>query len=138
MKSTPQSKLVFETIQKLGHATNQQILNVVHHDMPDLSVTTVHRITKRLVDNGQAQHAQTAAGVTIVDARVDKHSHFNCLSCGGIVDLDLPEYLVEQVQEQLGDHVAGGLTISGSCAACVISVPDSLKQNKVNEKELIS
>ncbi len=138
MKNTPQTKLVFETVQKLGHATNQQILDVARHDMPHLSITTVHRIANRLVDSGHAQHAQTASGITIVDARTDKHSHFNCLSCGGIVDIDLPEYLVEQVQEQLGDNVAGSLNITGSCAACVVADPDSMKLDKVNKKELIS
>lgn len=140
MKNTPQTKLVFDTVQKLGHATNQQILDVIRSEMPELSITTVHRITKRLVEGGMAQYAPSKDGVAVVDANTANHHHFVCGSCHGVIDIDLPEYLVEQVQEQIGDNIAaGGLTINGSCAACVAANPNlsfTMRSRKIT-KEII-
>ena len=137
MKNTPQTKIVYTAIQKLGHATNRELHNAVMNEMPDLSLTSVHRITKRLVDEGYAQCTQTAKGVSVVDARTDIHSHFNCESCDGIVDIDLSEHIVDQIQEQLGENIAGVLTMTGSCAACVDHHLVNNMKAKINTKELV-
>jgi len=136
MKNTPQTKTVYAAIQKLGHATNRELHSAVIGQMSDLSLTSIHRITKRLVDEGYARCTQTAKGVSVVDARTDAHSHFNCEGCDRIVDIDFLESTVDQIQQQLGKNIAGALTITGTCVSCVGEYSGNDKKAIINKKEL--
>ena len=118
MKNTPQTKAVLMSIKELGHATNRELHAKVLESIPDISLPSVHRITRRLVEAGYAQCTQTPKGVSVVDARTDQHSHFNCERCDHIVDIDIPDALCAEIEQQLGAQLTGRITVAGVCKGC--------------------
>lgn len=121
MNSTPQTRLVQKKLQVLKHATNQQLHAAALSEMPHLSLTSVHRITKRLIENGHASSFINADGSQVIDARTDSHDHFNCLVCGGVMDIELEESTKSSIQNQIDSNIVGTLTITGTCGLCKIN-----------------
>lgn len=119
MKNTPQTKLILESLQALGHATNNELLEAVRPLLPDLTIPSVHRITSRLVQEGFAGIAPGREGTTVVDANPQPHHHFVCRDCYKIKDIDLPEGMIARIQAQLPREILnGGLAVYGSCKNC--------------------
>ena len=120
MAVTIQGDATRAALQKLGHATTLQLHHELVKVMPRLSVQSVHRIAARLVERGQVRLGPSDGHSLILDARSDVHDHFVCTSCGGIIDLDLPDTVIAEIQGQLGRNlVRDGITIQGRCESCV-------------------
>lgn len=117
--ATLQTKAVLEALARLGHATNLQLHEAVSAQIPDLSLTSVHRITARLLEREEIGAVPTSSRNVVLDIRPEIHDHFVCTRCAGVVDIVLPASTVESIQQQLGTHLAeGGLVIRGCCAYC--------------------
>lgn len=117
---THQTKMVLEAARELGHGTNADILNMVRTTMPDLSATTVHRITARLVGAGLLNYGPDINGSKIIDANTIPHDHFICESCSGIKDIQISEKSRKELQSQVDALVLNSqLTITGDCTQCV-------------------
>ncbi len=121
MPFTMQSDATLAALVRLGHATNLELHHEVQASMPRLTVQSVHRITTRLLGRGQIGLASSDGSVQVLDARADVHDHFVCMSCGGIIDINLPESVIDDIQDQLGRNlVRDGITIRGRCENCVV------------------
>lgn len=120
-RTTPQIKAVTEALQKLGHATNAQVLHLLKQEYPTLSPTTVHRITARLLERGALASAPAdEQGAMRYDYNTNPHDHFICTNCGGMRDLDVSEALIPKISEALGGcSITGRLVIRGSCDVCM-------------------
>ncbi len=104
-----------------GHATNAQIIEALRAQFPDVSATTIHRVTTRLHERGELQLAPAAKdGAMRFDANVAPHDHFSCEHCGLLRDAQLSQMLGPLVEQAIGDgcSISGSLTVSGLCKAC--------------------
>lgn len=120
LRMTHQTKLVLEIAQEFGHATNAQILEAVRQKLPDLSATTVHRITTRLVTAGLLSYGPEIKGSKIIDANTDMHDHFVCESCDGVKDVYISSQSRQELQKQVDALVLQSqLTITGDCTRCM-------------------
>lgn len=119
MATTMQSEAVLGALREVGHATNLELHRAIVNQMPRLSLTSIHRITARLLERGTIGIGPSDGRMVVLDARTDTHDHFVCATCGGIVDLHLPDQVISIIQEQLGQHlVRDGITIRGRCETC--------------------
>lgn len=118
-RMTYQTKLVLDITKKLGHSSNADILMYARKTMPELSATTVHRITARLINNGYLQYGPELHDSRIIDANLSKHDHFVCKACNGIKDIYLEDTVREQIRSQVS-HLSNNtnLTITGDCDLC--------------------
>lgn len=107
-------------VQRLGHASNAQILAELHSSYPDVSATTVHRATARLASRGELGIAPVdSSGAMRYDANADPHDHFLCEHCGLLRDVDIASHLGPMLEDAIeGCQVSGRITISGTCKAC--------------------
>lgn len=108
-------------MQQCGHATNFELLEMARADYPNLSATTIHRITSRLLHKGELQLAPSGkANVLRFDANVEPHDHFMCEGCGMLRDANLGEALRPEIEKAVGDGctISGSLTVSGVCKGC--------------------
>ncbi len=105
----------------LGHATNQQITEHCRYTYGSVSSTTIHRITQRMLDDGEIGLAPSnCRGERRYDVNVLPHDHFSCSSCDGLLDIDIPSDLKFSIGDALGQcQIDGRLVISGKCERCV-------------------
>lgn len=119
LRMTPQTKAVLQCVQQLGHATNRQILSDVSKIFPNLSATTVHRITSRLVNCGMLAKGPEIGGSITIDSNLNSHDHFICSNCNGLKDVYLSKDLHKLLQDQTGLSIKSSeLIIYGNCSNC--------------------
>lgn len=130
MPSTLQTEAVLAVLRAQGHASNLEIHAALGEEMPQLSLHSVHRITARLLERGLIGAGPSGGRNIVLDANPAPHDHFVCTSCGGIVNLALPDHVIALIQGQLGKNlVRDGITINGRCENCIAAIdsdPDPL------------
>lgn len=112
---------VRELIGRMGHATNTELIEALQVDYPDVSATTVHRITSRMLERDELQLAPAGrANVLRYDVNISPHDHFMCEQCGLIRDADLGEIVRPYIERAIGNgcSISGSLTVSGICKKC--------------------
>ena len=122
-RTTKYSKAVIAFLDKNGHATNREILNGLRLNYPELSATTIHRLTARLAERGLIGLAPSdAAGCQRYDFDPKPHHHFACSCCGGLRDVKLENDFLHQLSSQLeGCVINGQLVINGACSKCYLN-----------------
>lgn len=123
-RQTKYAKAVFETLQHLGHATNLELQTEVKKLFPEVSATTIHRVSARLKERGVIGCApKPTNGSERYDINPKPHHHFMCVKCSSICDLpETPEAraVIIQLKELSGQcALAGTLTMRGICKNCV-------------------
>jgi Fur family peroxide stress response transcriptional regulator len=119
MPTTIQTDTVLTALRRLGHATNLELYAAITEQLPQLGLTSLHRITARMVERGEIGLAPSDGRQVVLDARPEAHDHFVCTVCGGILDIVLPDSTVELIQGQLGRHlVRDGIVVRGRCERC--------------------
>ncbi len=121
-RSTKYTKEIEEIISIFGHATNMQILTKLRINYPEVTATTVHRVTARLAEHGVIQEApHDKNGAIRYDSNTIPHDHFLCQSCGGIRDIDIAKKVKPLISSALGGcRITGRLVIYGSCETCLL------------------
>ncbi len=109
------------SLAELGHATNSQLADELRRAYPNVSDTTVHRITQRLIDDGDAAYAPNRQdGSMLFDNNTSSHDHFECAKCGDLRDITIPASGRETIRAAIGDcRVDGSLKIVGTCCDCM-------------------
>ena len=111
---------VLSIICQLQHATNAEIAGRLRESYPDISDTTVHRITQRLYNDGAIGLAPSSSqGCLRYDFSPESHDHFICSQCDSLQDIKVPDSVRCQIERQLdGCCFDGPLAITGVCQQC--------------------
>lgn len=120
-RTTKYITAVREHMADVGHATNIELLEELRCEFPDLSATTVHRITSRMAERGELQLAPSGITHTLrYDANLAPHDHFMCERCDFLRDADLSAIVRPQIEHAIGADcsISGSLTVSGICKQC--------------------
>ena len=126
---TPQRQLVLEAVERLGHATPEEIAGAVRETARAVNISTVYRTLELLEDLGLVTHTHLSHGSpTYHAAREHVHAHLVCRDCGAVETL--PAGVAERVAEDLRGTRGfvmdvGHFSVFGSCAACVSRDPEA-------------
>ncbi len=120
-RETPYKKHIRRIIGEMGHSTNAQITQYMRKLYPDISDTTVHRITARMYEDNELSLGPKAGdGSVRYDAKVRSHDHFLCEDCDRLKDIIIPSAHRLLLEKELGNClISGPLTVSGSCHDCM-------------------
>jgi Fur family transcriptional regulator, peroxide stress response regulator len=119
-RKTPQTLLIRKLLEERGHATNQDLAAEARKIFPQITNTTIHRITTRLVSAGMAAYAPSLHDVKVIDANIKPHDHFICQGCGRTVDINLSDEAFNSLQKQLpGKLSRRGVLVAGTCEPCL-------------------
>lgn len=119
---TPQRELILAAVERLGHATPDEVLAEVHEHSAAVNVSTVYRTLEMLEELGLIRHAHLSDRAPTYHS-VSDHEHFHlvCRNCHAVISVD-PDVLSPLLQRLEADHgfVAdvGHLTVFGTCASC--------------------
>ena len=100
-KITPQRKAILRLFgERGGHLTAPEIHAMLAGHVASLSRATVYNTLELLEDVGLLARVHSADGHTYYDANIDAHHHAQCVECGQIFDLYLPEAPLHQLLDQ--------------------------------------
>lgn len=88
MKVTPQRRLIFKALEGNDrHPTAEVIHNQVREVFPDISLATVYKTLRELVEMGEILEIKHEGESSRFDPRTDSHSHLVCEGCGRMEDV---------------------------------------------------
>jgi len=103
------------------HPTADTVYAQVRKYIPGISLGTVYRNLRLLVEAGELRVLEGPGGVSRYDGCTDGHYHFRCDVCGQVLDIDEP------IDMDLDDRVAArtglqirchSLEFRGVCTEC--------------------
>jgi len=119
---TPQRELVLRAVERLGHATPDEVLSAVRQESQAVNVSTVYRTLELLEELGLVRHAHISdRAPTYHSTAGPAHVHLVCHDCQRVteVDCELVEPLTRTLLERYDFATdVGHLTIFGSCSRC--------------------
>ena len=119
---TPQRQFVLRAVEKLGHATPDEILAEVQTQSSAVNISTVYRTLEVLEELGLVTHTHLSDRAPTYHS-VSDHVHFHlvCRNCHRVrsVDPTVIAPFADRLREEQGFDVdVGHLAIFGTCVEC--------------------
>ncbi len=90
LKATAQRVAIYEVLAEKGHASAEEIFEVLSNKMPMLSLATVYATLRLFSEKGLVEEMSIYNDKAYFDIRKPFHHHFVCQNCGAISDVDIP------------------------------------------------
>lgn len=122
---TPQRQLVLEAVDRLGHATAEDVANEVRRTASGVNISTVYRTLELLEELELVTHTHLGHGApTYHAATLDAHVHLVCRTCGSVEEV-APATVQSLVDQLAADRAfivdVGHFAIFGECRDCAES-----------------
>jgi len=119
---TPQREMVLRAVDRLGHATPDEVLQAVREESSALNISTVYRTLELLESLGLVRHSHLSdRAPTYHSTAGPQHAHLVCRSCGSVTEVT-PDQLapaLQTIEAEQGFSVdVGHLAIFGLCRKC--------------------
>lgn len=119
---TPQRELVLHAVDRLGHATPDEILAAVREESQAVNISTVYRTLELLEELGLVRHNHISdRAPTYHSTATPDHVHLVCRDCGAVTEVapQVVEPMTRTLEETYGFTTdIGHLTVFGRCRAC--------------------
>ena len=111
---------VREVLNKMGHASNTEILDNVKELYPSVGCNYPHRVTARLLERGRFALPQQKDNAMRFDGNATLHDHFMCTICEQLRDTVFDQSIRRQIEKLISDgcSISGDLTVTGICKNC--------------------
>lgn len=100
LKVTPQRKILYEIMTRLGHGTMEEIIEKVQKENPDITVSTVYRILESFCNAKLLSRINHPNGKSYFDITPSDHHHV-------IIDSELIDYNDPELTELIRQHLKG-------------------------------
>jgi Fur family ferric uptake transcriptional regulator len=116
---TPQRELILQAVERLGHATPDEVLAEVRTHSTAVNASTVYRTLEVLEELGLIRHAHLSdRAPTYHSTSEHEHFHLVCRNCHKVISVD-PDVLAPVSDRLAADHDftidVGHLTVFGTC-----------------------
>ena len=121
IKRSIQRDLIKENlISRYDHPTADMVYHSIKQQLPNISLGTVYRNLRFLVENGDAISLKLGDGREHFDGHVKPHYHFICSKCGEIEDIFMEEFSIcSQAAKYCSGEIQGHYTyFYGLCKNC--------------------
>jgi len=122
LRVTPQRHMILDSLERLEHATSEEIIADLHEQFPSTALSTVYRTLDSLEEAGIVGHSHLVHGApTYYILDPEAHLHLVCEICQAVTCIgpslanDLARQLLQQ--HDFGLNV-GHLTLHGDCGNC--------------------
>lgn len=122
LKLTPQRLAVYQYLKSNhDHPSAENIYKALQPDYPTMSLATVYKTLKTLVEIGLVQEINIGEGNFRYDGNSSEHGHIQCIKCGKVDDLHQIDFssLNSTVEENTSYKVKWNkLFFYGVCGDC--------------------
>ena len=87
-------------LSRYDHPTADMVYQSIREELPNISLGTVYRNLRFLVDQGDALSLKLGDGREHFDGHVEPHYHFICTKCGDVEDIFMDELNICENNEQ--------------------------------------
>lgn len=106
------------------HPTAEWVYQKLKPEYPDLSLGTVYRNIARFKEEGLVVSVGVVNGQERLDGNVNPHTHFVCIDCGAVLDLEtecLPQGIDAEIAREFELEVrTHELVFRGKCSKCIV------------------
>ena len=117
-----QSEVVLEAVRStMDHPTAEWVYRQARRRLPRISLGTVYRNLKQLVELGLIREIHTGGHPVRFDCNTGRHYHIRCLGCGRVNDLPMSvdTRLEEEAGRAMNYQILGHqVEIHGLCPLC--------------------
>ena len=135
-RNTAQRAIILEEVEHAeGHLTAGEIFERVMRRYPSIAKRTVYRTIKLLAEHDLIQELTFADQASRFDKRTERHDHVYCVSCGELMDVEVPVALLAErvAAEQSGYVVTRHHTLfEGICPAFAARATSELTDSTVS------
>lgn len=121
LKVTPQRVAIFEELDgDTSHPNVQEIYDRIRIKIPNISFDTVNRTLLSFADIGLLEVIPVRGRAKRFDPCTATHSHFLCIRCGKLIDVEGDDFDEIKVPSSLDDHVilSKKIILEGICSDC--------------------
>ncbi|HHV94768.1 MAG TPA: transcriptional repressor [Firmicutes bacterium] len=122
VRNTKQREVILSVLRRTDtHPTADWIYQEVRKELPNVSLGTIYRNLRILVESGEALELSFSSDCSRFDGNPENHYHFACTKCGNVYDLDMPvvDTLNSQAEKASGHRVMSHrLEFYGICKMC--------------------
>lgn len=118
LRNTRQKELILAIINhSYDHPTAQEVYNECRKRIPNISLGTVYRNLNLLVESLLIRRIKMPDHIDRYDKMIDHHSHFICVRCEKIIDLES----IHKAYDMIDDHKVLDYEVSfkGICKDCL-------------------
>ena len=107
-------------LSRYDHPTAEMVYQSIREELPNISLGTVYRNLRFLVDQGDALSLKLGDGREHFDGHVEPHYHFICTKCGAVEDIFMDELnICEEAAKHCSGDIKGHSTyFYGLCKNC--------------------
>ena len=107
-------------LSRYDHPTADMVYQSIREELPNISLGTVYRNLRFLVDQGDALSLKLGDGREHFDGHVEPHYHFICTKCGDVEDIFMDELnICEEAAKHCSGEIKGHSTyFYGLCKSC--------------------
>lgn len=122
LKLTPQRLAVYKYLMSTKeHPSAEAIYKAIQPDYPTMSLATVYKALKTLVEVGLVQEINVGEGNFRYDGSITSHPHIQCVNCGKVEDLDT--LCLDILNEEASKHtnfkiLSNKIYFYGVCPKC--------------------
>lgn len=122
LKLTPQRLAVYKYLMSTNeHPSAEVIYKSLQPEYPTMSLATVYKALKTLVEVGLVQELNVGEGNFRYDANQYDHAHIQCISCSKVSDLENISFSnLNQIAEDSSDYkvLSNRIFFYGLCENC--------------------
>ena len=107
-------------LSRYDHPTADMVYQSIREELPNISLGTVYRNLRFLVDQGDALSLKLGDGREHFVGHVEPHYHFICTKCGDVEDIFMDELnICEEAEKHCSGEIKGHSTyFYGLCKNC--------------------
>lgn len=87
-RMTTQKRIVYESLDKLGHASVESLIEYIRMNFKQISLATIYRNIHSLITENKIKLVKLREQDVLETVKLD-HIHFVCESCGNVIDLEV-------------------------------------------------
>ncbi len=122
LKATFQRMTILSVIDKLGHASIDEIYEGVKKTHPTLSLATVYKNILTMVSHNVLTEVPIAGKKSKYEIKKDEHIHLVCIDCGDVIDINTNS-MIEDTLKSLSKKMdfemnQSQINLYGVCKKC--------------------
>lgn len=122
LKLTPQRLAVYKYLMSItDHPSAEIIYKALQPEYPTMSLATVYKALKTLVEVNLVQEINVGEGNFRYDAKTHNHAHIQCINCSTVKDLENVSFsTLNKTAEDCSDYkvLSNKLFFYGLCREC--------------------